>query len=103
MKPITKTPQATRIPIRRGEVIQLTLDGQTIEAFAGETVATVLLVSGYNVFQHNEKPQLPGSLYCGMGVCFNCRVTVDGVPDIRACVTPIAAGMIIETGEHHRG
>ena len=87
----------------RGEAISITIDGHKVEAYSGETIATVLLTSGHNIFQHTGEALLPRSLYCGMGICFNCLVTVDGVPNILACVTQATAGMSIETrgGDHH--
>ncbi|MBC8507370.1 MAG: (2Fe-2S)-binding protein [Chloroflexi bacterium] len=88
---------STRIPTKRGLRLTVTIDGKPVVAYAGETVAAVLLASGQIVFQQNEIAHVPRSLFCGMGVCFNCLVTVDGVPNIRACVTPVAAGMVIET------
>jgi sarcosine oxidase subunit alpha len=88
---------ATRIPTDRGEKISLSVNGQFVEAYAGETVSTVLLTTGYLIFQHDAEIHLPRSLFCGMGVCYNCMVTIDGVPNTRACVTPAAAGMVIET------
>jgi predicted molibdopterin-dependent oxidoreductase YjgC len=88
---------ATRIPTDRGERIALSVNGQFVEAYAGESVSTVLLTAGHLVFQQDAEPHLPRSLFCGMGVCYNCMVTIDGVPNMRACITPVAAGMVIET------
>ena len=98
MKQIAKKTITTRIPIIRGQRIKVTVDDQPVEAYAGETVATVLMASGHDIFQNTEHDHTPRTLYCGMGVCFNCVVTVDGVPNVRACVTPVSEGMVIETG-----
>jgi predicted molibdopterin-dependent oxidoreductase YjgC len=103
MCPIQKKQPAIRLPAGRGEPLPVTIDGQPVEAYAGETVAAVLMVSGHFAFQQHETTGLPASLFCGMGVCFNCLVTIDGVPNLRACVTPVTAGMIIETGEARHG
>lgn len=94
---MTKEKEAKRIPITRGEPIHVTIDGHAAEAYAGETVATVLLANGNTIFQQDENAHAPRCLFCGMGLCFNCLVTIDGLPNIRACVTPVAAGMVIET------
>ena len=92
----------TRIPGDRGKAIHLTVDGHAVEAYAGETVATVLLTSGHLIFHHYEESHSPPSLFCGMGVCYNCLVTIDGVPNLRACITQVTPGMVIETrGDHH--
>jgi aerobic-type carbon monoxide dehydrogenase small subunit (CoxS/CutS family) len=72
------------------------VDGEPVPAFAGESVATVLLALGRRTFRHNEHGA-PRGLYCGMGVCFDCLVTVDGVENVRACMTPVVEGMVIAT------
>jgi predicted molibdopterin-dependent oxidoreductase YjgC len=89
--------QTTRIFGGRGDPLSVTVNGQLIEAYAGETIATVLLASGHLVFQQEGVAHQPRSIFCGMGVCFNCLVTVSGIPNLRACVTPVAAGMTITT------
>lgn len=84
-------------PLDRGAAIEVTLDGCRVRAHLGETVAAVLLAEGVRVFSHDADGR-PHALYCGIGICYECSVTVDGAPNTRACVTPVAAGMVIETG-----
>jgi predicted molibdopterin-dependent oxidoreductase YjgC len=72
------------------------VDGESVTAFAGESVATVLLALGRHDFRHTGQGA-PRGLFCGMGVCFDCLVTVDGVENVRACVTPVVEGMVIAT------
>lgn len=84
-------------PVQRGREITVTLDGQPVTAFAGESVAAVLLAEGQRIFRRTLKNNQPRSLFCGMGICFDCLVTVDGVPNIRACLTPVTDGTAIET------
>lgn len=85
--------------VKRGEKLTIEVDGQPVEVFDGETVATALLASGHRTFRHTDRAQVPRGLFCGMGVCFDCLVTVDGVPYMRACMTPVRSGMVVETGE----
>lgn len=89
-------------PIQRGEQIIVTINGQPATAFVGETVAAVLLAEGQRVFRHTLKNGDPRGLFCGMGICYDCLVTVDGAPNIRACLTPVTAGMAIETHSEMR-
>ena len=70
------------------------VDGQTITAHDGQTIAAALLAAGRRVFRHTLTGQ-PRGLYCGIGVCFECAVTVDGVAGQRACVTRVRPGMRI--------
>jgi predicted molibdopterin-dependent oxidoreductase YjgC len=79
--------------------LTITVDGELVQAFAGESVATVLLALGKRTFRHTEH-STPRGLFCGMGVCFDCLVTVDGVDNVRACMTPVAEGMEIGAGGH---
>jgi predicted molibdopterin-dependent oxidoreductase YjgC len=77
-------------------VIELTVDGRTLHAPAGQSLAAALLASGTTTLR--ESPSgAPRGLYCGIGVCQECRVQVDGAV-VRACVTPVAAGMQVTTG-----
>jgi len=77
-------------------VIELTVDGTPLTAPAGQSLAAVLLVAGRETLR--ESPAgAPRGLYCGIGVCQECRVLVDGVA-VRSCVTPVAAGMRVTTG-----
>ena len=70
------------------------VDGQAIAAHDGQTIAAALMAAGRRVFRHTSNGQ-PRGLYCGMGVCFECSVTVDGVAGQRACVTRVRPGMRI--------
>jgi sarcosine oxidase subunit alpha len=45
----------------------------------------------------------PRTPICGMGVCYECRVSIDGSPHQRACLVTCADGMRIETGGAHDG
>jgi predicted molibdopterin-dependent oxidoreductase YjgC len=80
----------------RGAPLAVTIDGRPAQAYLGETVAAVLLAEGVRVFSHDANGR-PRGFNCGMGVCYECAVTVDGIPNVRACVTPVVAGMAIET------
>jgi D-hydroxyproline dehydrogenase subunit gamma len=77
--------------------IQIQVDGKPIEAYEGETIAAALLASGIRIFHLSRKRKEPRGLFCGMGVCYECLVTVDGINDIRACLTPVIEGMQVET------
>jgi predicted molibdopterin-dependent oxidoreductase YjgC len=84
-------------PLDARQPLTVKVDGEPVTAFAGETVATMLLALGRQVFRHTEKEHAPRGIYCGMGVCFDCLVTIDGVENVRACMTPVAEGMVIDT------
>jgi len=68
------------------------INGRIIETYPGQTIAAVLIAAGIITFRHLADHE-PRGLFCGMGVCFDCLVTVNGVPDQRACMTPVRPGM----------
>jgi len=83
--------------VQRGKPVNITVDGKPIEAYQGETVAAAMLAAGIRTFNKSHKLKQPRSLYCGMGVCYECLVTINGVHAQRACVTYVEEGMVIET------
>jgi predicted molibdopterin-dependent oxidoreductase YjgC len=82
--------------IERGRAVRLMVDGQALPAYEGETVAAALLAAGRRTFRHTVPGGHPRGVFCGIGVCFDCLVTVDG-SQIRACVTPVRDGMQVST------
>lgn len=84
-------------PLEGRQLLTIKVDGEPVPAFAGESVATVLLALGRQTFRHTDRNHAPRGLFCGMGVCFDCLVTIDGIENVRACMTPVEEGMVIET------
>jgi aerobic-type carbon monoxide dehydrogenase small subunit (CoxS/CutS family) len=76
-------------------VIELTVDGEPLRAHPGQSIAAALLAAGRPVLRESPGGQ-PRGVYCGIGVCQECRVHADGRV-VRACVTPVAAGMRVTT------
>lgn len=68
------------------------LEGRPVTAYDGETAATVLLAEGHAGTRRTVHGE-PRGVYCGMGVCFDCLVVVDGVPNTRACIVLVQDGM----------
>ena len=95
---MNKTKQGRLAEGERGPQITFELDGEPCTAYDGETIAAAMLAAGRRSFRLSPKRQQPRSLFCGMGVCFDCLVTVDGVPNVRSCMTRIEPGMRVETG-----
>jgi len=82
----------------RGRQVHLRVDGREVAAHEGETIAAALLAAGVCAFRHSPKKHAPRGLYCGIGLCYECLVTVDGRPAVRACQIAVADGMLVETG-----
>lgn len=72
------------------------LDGQAVEGFEGEPVAMSLWALGWRVLGWNEESGRPRGLYCAIGHCYECRMTIDGERDQRACCYPVREGLAVE-------
>jgi predicted molibdopterin-dependent oxidoreductase YjgC len=83
--------------VARGRAIQLTVDGEPLPAYEGETIAAVLLAAGRRTLRHAAPGADPRGIFCGIGVCFDCLVRVDGTRNVRACITPVRDGMQVTT------
>ena len=88
----------TQLPsVERGHPITLHVDGHKIEAYEGETILGVMLAAGQRITRHTAKDGRPRGMFCGIGICYDCLVTVNGRPNMRACHTLAANGMMVET------
>ena len=72
-------------------------DGKEIPAKRGEPIAAALLASGVRIFRETAKKGYPRGIFCGIGRCTDCVMTVDDQPNVRTCVTPVRQGMKVET------
>jgi sarcosine oxidase subunit alpha len=76
--------------------LQVTVNGAAVSVQEGTTVAVAVLISGHSAFRHSVSGEPRGPL-CGMGVCYECRVTVDGEPYTRSCQIVCRPGMQVTT------
>ena len=79
----------------RGKEIRITVNGKKIIAYDEEPIAAAILAAGIKVFRRTPKLKRPRGVFCAIGRCTDCVMTVDGVPSVRTCITPAKAGMII--------
>lgn len=78
--------------------LSILVDGRLLEVAEGITVAAALLNAGEDAFRDSVSGSPRGPL-CGMGICFECRVTIDGAGGRRACLETVFAGMRVMTRE----
>ncbi|WP_326948814.1 (2Fe-2S)-binding protein [Amycolatopsis sp. NBC_01307] len=64
--------------------IRIVVDGEPLSGIEGQTVAGILLASG-RLSWRTTRSGAPRGVFCGIGACFDCVLTVNGVPDVRAC------------------
>jgi hypothetical protein len=72
-----------------------TFRGRPIEAEPGQSVAAALWAAGIRSWRRSRIGDRPRGLYCGIGVCFDCLVVVNGVPGQRACLVVAEPGDVI--------
>jgi len=77
----------------RGEPCTVELDGETLRAFAGESLAVALFAAGIHTLGRSTKYHRPRGAFCFEGHCASCLLRVDGRPNIRACQVPVRDGL----------
>ncbi|HLJ61906.1 MAG TPA: (2Fe-2S)-binding protein [bacterium] len=79
--------------VQRGQQVTIFLDDHPLTAYLGESVAAALMAEGHIAFRRTAHRREPRGLFCGMGVCFDCLVVIDGQPGRRACMIEVRDGM----------
>ncbi|MFC7404076.1 (2Fe-2S)-binding protein [Georgenia alba] len=74
-----------------------TFDGEPLPGEPGQNVGAALVAAGIVSWRTTRRRGRPRGLFCGIGVCHDCLVTVDGVPNQRACLVPWRPGQVIES------
>jgi sarcosine oxidase subunit alpha len=77
--------------------VRIVVDGRPVAARETDTVAAALMNAGITAMRASVGGQPRGPL-CAMGICFECRVTIDGLAHRRACLELCRDGMRVETG-----
>ena len=80
-----------------GKRVLFSFDGKELEGREGEPIAAALLAEGIRVFSHSPKYRRPRGFFCATGRCASCLMEVNGVANVRICVTPLEEGMKIRT------
>jgi len=82
--------------------VAVTLNGQPLQVPPGSSVAAALLAAGVKRFRNSPVSGEARAPYCMMGVCFECLLEIDGVPNRQGCLVPLQAGMAIRTQDGMR-
>ncbi len=77
--------------------VEVVVDGQPLCAPEGQTLLGVLLGHGLLALRDTERRGLPRGAFCGMGVCMDCLVMLEGVGLVRACAERVRPGMVVRT------
>lgn len=83
--------------LEKRKKVKIMVDGEELECYEGEMIAAALLASGKKIFRYTARYMEARGVFCAIGRCTDCVMTVNGVSNIRTCVTSVKEGMIIET------
>ena len=83
--------------LQQKNTVTILVDGRPVEAMEGEMILGALLANGIRVNRITSKDHKPRGLFCGIGRCTDCAMEVNGVPNVRTCVTEVEDGMIVNT------
>ena len=76
--------------------LEFTFDDQTITAISGQSIGAALLAANQRSLRKTRFNNTDRGLFCGIGVCFDCLVVVDGVSNQRACLIEAKPGMKVQ-------
>ena len=78
-------------------------DDRTIPFLEGQTVGAALINAGIHSWRVTRRRATPRGLFCGIGVCYDCLISVNGAANLRACQVTAAPGMSVttQTGTGH--
>lgn len=78
-------------------LVEIIVDGERHQVTEGVPLAAALLRIGLTGFRTSVQGE-PRAPVCGMGTCFECRVTIDGRQHQRSCLVPCTPGLVVKTG-----
>jgi aerobic-type carbon monoxide dehydrogenase small subunit (CoxS/CutS family) len=76
--------------------VKVSVNGRSVEIAAGAMVSAAVALSGASRFRRSVTGE-PRAPLCGMGICFECRVTIDGRAHAKSCQIPCEEGMQVQT------
>ena len=81
----------------RKTMVRFTFDGREFEGYEGEPIAVALHDAGVRVLSRGFRTGRPRGLYCAIGNCSSCLMTVNGEPNVRICVEKLTPGAVVES------
>ena len=81
----------------KGKTVKFIFDDKEVEGYEGEPIAVALKAAGLMVHRYTQKEHKPRGIFCAIGRCTDCVMIVDGVPNVRTCITPLQEGMTVKT------
>ena len=78
-----------------GDTVTIEIEGRAVTVPAGESVAAAVLASGLDYVRTTPVGGTRRAPYCMMGICFECLMEIDGIPNRQACMTQVEEGMCV--------
>jgi len=78
------------------EEIIFIFEGEKVKGIEGDTIASALHALGIKTLSYSIKEHRPRGFYCAIGNCASCNMIVNGVPNVRTCITPLEENMVVE-------
>jgi len=83
------------LEFKHGNKVNFTFEGRKLEGYSDEPIAAALVASGIKVLSYSRKLKRPRGFFCAIGKCSSCLMTVNGIPNVRTCVTRLEDGMVV--------
>ncbi len=77
--------------------VDITVNGEKIKAKKGEMIAAALMANNIRIHRFTSRRKEARGVYCGIGQCTDCVMVVNGMPNVRTCITPVEEGMVVQT------
>jgi predicted molibdopterin-dependent oxidoreductase YjgC len=87
----------SRLSTNQKSLVSIYINGEQMQAMVDDTVAAAALCAGLKHTRTTAVSGSPRAPFCLMGVCYECLMTIDGVPNQRGCMTKVKQGMRIES------
>ena len=88
--------------VERGQQFEIFVNGEKILAYEGETIGAALTAAGRRTLRYTNKYEHPRGMYCGIGLCQECRMVINGIPNTQACQTLATPGCQLETQQSNK-
>lgn len=83
--------------ITPGVTVVFSFNGELLDGYEGEGLAAALMRAGIRATRMTARDNEPRGYYCGMGVCWECAVEVEGLGTVRGCMFPVREGLVVRS------
>ena len=85
------------LSFEKKEAIHFTFNNRNLVGYEGDTIAAALHANGIMHYSNSIVSHRPRGFYCAIGNCGSCSMTVNGILNVKTCMTQLLEGMIVES------